>query len=657
MVKSKILYFETNLKAKEADNGDLKITGYASTGDIDRVNDVVLPEAWSKGGLTNYKKNPIILFNHNYDKPIGRATAVSVTDKGLSVEATISKAASEVWQLIKDGVLSTFSVSFRVKDAEYDAEKDLFIIKDAELFETSVVSLPCNQDATFEVAKSFNSDSEYQNYVNQFIKSAEQSAEDSANAQDSAENEANKDLNKKEKIMDKEQMEAMVKQVAEETAKALAAEQAENSRKAAEDAAAAQEEEKQFAARVKSNAETLMQDIEDRFKNKNEELSTIVTELKDELKAKSEEIDQIRKSKRSFVSNGGDSDWKKNYEEEIADNFVLGLATGKGWDTKSGKELIEKVNTGSGVEVSSADFEQLVSTTIERDVQNELILAPLFREITMNAATMIMPIMPDSGYAEFAASNALGTQTAPHGNLNERGETANNGVQLAERTLTTYKLISTSYLGNETEEDAIMPILPLIREAMIRSHARSVENAILLGNHADGAFTSGTFDGLVTMADADSDTITSTTAFPSDALTANALFGLRKGMGKYGLRPQDVVYVVSQQGYFELIEDAEFQDANLVGEGMATKIKGSIGQVFGSPVIVCDEFADAAVNKHYAVAVNVRNFLKTKLRGFRVESDYSVKDQNKVLVATQRIGFFDLIEGVSSKQALQYASA
>ena len=34
-------------------------------------------------------------------------------------------------------------------------------------------------------------------------------------------------------------------------------------------------------------------------------------------------------------------------------------------------------------------------------------------------------------------------------------------MTLTERALSTKKLISQSYLGNETEEDAILPILPL----------------------------------------------------------------------------------------------------------------------------------------------------------------------------------------------------
>ena len=56
------------------------------------------------------------------------------------------------------------------------------------------------------------------------------------------------------------------------------------------------------------------------------------------------------------------------------------------------KSLMEKVNAHSGVGVSSADFEQVVSTNIERDIQNELVLAPLFREIPMTSANMIIPI-------------------------------------------------------------------------------------------------------------------------------------------------------------------------------------------------------------------------------------------------------------------------
>ena len=342
----------------------------------------------------------------------------------------------------------------------------------------------------------------------------------------------------------------------------------------------------------------------------------------------------------------------------------MGLATGKGWDTKLGKSTIEKVNAHSGVGVSSADFEQTVSTNVERDIQLELVLAPLFREIPMQSATQIIPIMPDAGYAEFT-SNQAASGSSPHGNLEERGDTYGSpfaGVDLTERTLSTKKLISQSYLGNETEEDAILPILPLIRESIVRSHARGIENAILVGDHADGVYgTSGAaFAGLIKLATDDDSSGThvtqSATAFASESLTAAHLLNARKKMGKYGMNPSDVVFIVSMTEYYNLLSDAEFQDVNLVGN-MATKLNGEIGEVFGSKVIVCDEFATAAVSKFYGAAVYAKNYVMPRLRGVTIESDYEVANQRRVLVASQRIGFTDMINGATSVHALKYKAS
>jgi HK97 family phage major capsid protein len=390
-------------------------------------------------------------------------------------------------------------------------------------------------------------------------------------------------------------------------------------------------------------------------------LNEVVKSLQNELAEKSEEIMNIRESKRIFSDRQGQGDWKKAFEQDIMDAKFAGLATGKGWNNDYAKGVMEKVNQHSGVQVSSADFEQIVSTQIERDIQNELVLAPLFREIAMNSANMIIPIMPDAGYAEFTGNQAA-SGSAPHGNLDPRGDAydpANGaGVNLTERTLSTKKLISQSYLGNETEEDAIMPILPLIRESMVRSHARAIENAILAGDDADGAFgTSGAaFEGLLHLARNDSDYTQSGTAFATDKITALDLLEMRKNMGKYGVNPSEVVYIVSQRSYFELLEDAEFQDANLVGD-MATKLSGEIGQVFGSRVLLCDEFATPAAAKFGAIAVNPRNYVLPRLRGVTVESDYEVANQRRVLVASQRLGFIDMIDGATSKWGWMYKAS
>ena len=655
---------------EEADDGSVNIKGYASTNDTDRAGDVIDKEAWEKGGLENYTNNPVILFNHDYNRPIGRATGLETDDRGLKLTANISKSAGDVTNLVKEGILRAFSVGFRVKDADYIEETDGLKISDAELFEVSVVSVPANQAATFSVAKSFDTQSEYDEWKKQFVKITE--TEESQDADESLPSRKENEMSENTENFD---LEEFAKKVASETAAKIAMQQAEqkaadtaDAEKAAEEQAAQEAELEQKKAEVKaiveagtSGAEELVSDLEKRVDENMNNVEEVVESLKAELKEKSEEIMKIRESKRIFGDRQSNN-VTEAFAKDMEDAWLLSKAIGARSieDTNYGKSVMEKQNAHSGVGLSSADFEQTVSTNVERDIQNALVLAPLFREITMSTATQILPILPDSGYAEFT-SNQAATGSSPHGNLAQTGDTYGSpygGIDMTERTLSTKKLISTSYLGNETEEDAILPVLPLIRESMIRSHARAVENSMLAGDDADGAFgTSGaSYEGLLHLARNDSDYTQSTTAFASESLTALNLLAARKNMGKYGVDPKDVVYIVSQSSYFQLLEDAEFQDVNLVGDA-ATKLTGEIGSVFGSKVLVCDEFATAAVSKFYAVAVHPRNFVVPRLRGMTVESDYEVVNQRRVLVASQRIGFLDLIDGATSKWALMYKAS
>ena len=676
---NKIFHYTSTFKSLgEQDDGSIDIKGSASTNGLDRAGDIIEADAWTKGGLENFKNNPIILFNHDYNKPIGRATGLEVNDKGLDISAKISKAAGDVKDLIKDGVLGAFSVGFRVKDADYMTETDGYKIKDAELFEVSVVSVPCNQGATFSLAKSFDNMEDYEEFKKNFVKANSMDSADAVEIEQPSEEKSSileKNMSEDNKTTPEGfDLEAFAKQVAEDTAAKIAMQQAEQKAKEAAEAEeksveeaevkaaeeAKQEEQKTVVTSVMTGAEKLISDVEDRVLNKHEDLETVIKSLESELKDRSAEIEAMRESKRVF-SDRGNSDWKKAFEADIMDAKMLGLATGKGFETDLAKGVMEKVNAHSGVAVSSADFEQVVSTNIERDIQNELVLAPLFREIPMTSATQIIPILPDSGYAEFTANQAA-SGSSPHGNLAQRGDAYNpgsaGGIDMTERTLSTKKLISTSFIGNETEEDAILPILPLIRESMVRSHARAIENAILVGDDADGAFgTSGaSFEGLCHLAANDSNTTQPSGTFAAtDAVTAADLLSLRKAMGKYGVNPSEVVYIVSQDVYYDLLNDAEFQDVNLVGD-MATKLSGEIGQVFGSRVLICDEFAAKAHSKFNSVAVYPRNYVMPRLRGVTVESDYDVANQRRVLVASQRIGFLDLIDGADSVQALKYKS-
>ena len=172
MKTNKTLFLSSAFETKSFKKGSksLKIAGYANTTTKDRANDVVTAQAWAKG-VDNYRKNPVLLYQHKHENPIGRVEKITVDKKGIFVEAAVSEAAEKnhgVQTLIKDGALKSFSVGFRVKDGKYNREDDSMMITDVELLEISVVSVPCNQESLFSIRKSFDSDNDYKEFIKSF---------------------------------------------------------------------------------------------------------------------------------------------------------------------------------------------------------------------------------------------------------------------------------------------------------------------------------------------------------------------------------------------------------------------------------------------------------------------------------------------------------
>lgn len=127
----------------------VEIEWYASTKDKDRGHDIVDPQAF-KNALDLYMTNPIVLLQHNMEKPIGVVTEAKIDDNGLYVKARITQDVDWVISAIKNGVLRAFSIGYKIKDNEFleeetsDGRDYANIIKDLELFEISVVSVPMN---------------------------------------------------------------------------------------------------------------------------------------------------------------------------------------------------------------------------------------------------------------------------------------------------------------------------------------------------------------------------------------------------------------------------------------------------------------------------------------------------------------------------------
>jgi len=364
---NKMFHIDSVIKGFEEDDEDLIIRGMASTTDKDRMGDIIESSAWKKG-LANFRKNPIILYNHNHNRPIGKAKAVSMTEHGLEIEAKISKSAPDVIALIKEKILQAFSVGFMVKDAEYDRESDTFLIKQAELLEVSVVSVPANQAATFSIKKEFNTEEDYQKYVKSFSVDLASGhlAEDSDDDTASNTPEGSIEEPQMEKLMTPEEIQEMMKEMARELSKANALERAqekaaaEAAKKAAEEAAATEAaKDAHIAAVVKSGAEELVKDLTARLAEKEAKFEEIIGEFKGELEQKSEEIQKMRESRYNFTDRKSTNvNWEEELSDEAVDAHILGEMTRKGLNTSLGKRWVEKAtNANTGVSAPTATEE------------------------------------------------------------------------------------------------------------------------------------------------------------------------------------------------------------------------------------------------------------------------------------------------------------
>ena len=648
---NKIFNLTSTFKTQAQDDGSVMIRGMASTADFDRAGDSISVEAWQKGGLKNFEKNPIILFNHDYDKPIGRATGLKAGPDGLELECKISKSApANVAELVKDGVLGAFSVGFRVKDADYIKETDGLMIKDAELFEVSVVSVPCNQSATFSLAKSFDSDKEYEEFKKTFTNRVDLAGQSLAKDEDitsgiasdhtpqSAEiNSADQEIKMDNQNID---LEAFAKKVAEDTAAKIAMKQAEQKAADTAEAKAVAEVEAEKAQaleaeniRVKTGVQTgveaLMADVQAQLTAKDAKIDEVMAKHSKDLEEKSAEITAMQNSKKTFSDRAGKGDVSK-WGQDFLKAHLLGVMTNKGMNTSFARDLQEKA--GIDYTTAAADIDQEVSNLIEKEIQNELKVARLFREMPVNGAATVLPIQPDVDPAVFQ------TGAAAAGNLENRGA-SNVTFQPKQVILNAYRLISSSFMDNNVDEQVLINLMPMLVESVARAHGRAVENAIVNG--------SGSITGLDGYAAAHG-----TTLDVSDGtrLTSALLLAAREGMGKYGVNPTDMAYIVSNDGFYDLLNDANFQTLDEVGSDLAARITGTIGAVYGTPVIVSEEFAAPGAGVPAALAVNTRNYVIPRLGGVTVEQDYEVMNQRRVIVASQALGFEELVAGVTGAE-------
>ncbi len=142
--------------------------------------------------------------------------------------------------------------------------------------------------------------------------------------------------------------------------------------------------------------------------------------------------------------------------------------------------------------------------------------------------------------------------------------------------------------SGELSEDSMVAVMPIVRDDLATALADAGENALLNGDNAnpnqDGVTTVTdvrlAWDGLRFLSLANSETYADLGTFSTDNLRA-----LRAKMGKYGVRPADLMWVTGPAGWHKFLNLDEVTTVDKYGPA-ATILTGELAKFDGIPIIV-----------------------------------------------------------------------
>lgn len=148
-------YVAEDIKALDGDERAVRVV--ITTGAVDRDGDTLNPNGWI---LKNYRKNPVVLWAHDYRSlPIARNMSIDVEDGRLVavpkfVEPDLNPLAETVLQMIKRRYLNAASVGFlphewKEPTEERGPRRGVDFTRQ-ELLEYSIVPVPANPEALVE---------------------------------------------------------------------------------------------------------------------------------------------------------------------------------------------------------------------------------------------------------------------------------------------------------------------------------------------------------------------------------------------------------------------------------------------------------------------------------------------------------------------------
>jgi HK97 family phage major capsid protein len=393
----------------------------------------------------------------------------------------------------------------------------------------------------------------------------------------------------------------------------------------------------------KTQAEKTAEALETKIKADGDNYSKAISEMSEELKSAKDEMAAMQASKMQFseVGSGTPTD------DELNQAFITSKILGKSVDKLDlGKKLIEK-----STRWNDTDWETTWNSNIFQGIQNRVVVEPLFETIAMNARVMNFPFNPDTGvdatWVDITNADKLndGDKVGTAFKDDSAGVTRAHG--LTEKTLTAFKLATREYIGYEEDEDSIIPIAGIVRDAIIRRMART-SDASLIGATIAAPFTS--LSSANAAGGHSGNTVTTGSA--TDLVVASEIHTMRANMGQWGMNPSDLVCILSQAAYYNLVSSVVTNETVTTVDkygDKATMLTGELGKLWGISLIVSDAMPATATGVVQAIMINPSNYLLGTHRGLTLEMATDVVAQQRAMVATRRFGFIAKEAGAAGK--------
>lgn len=235
-------------------------------------------------------------------------------------------------------------------------------------------------------------------------------------------------------------------------------------------------------------------------------------------------------------------------------------------------------------------------------------------------------------------------------NRNAQGSTPGTG----KFTLTTSKLMALVQYSYEADEESIIPLLPTLQRLLGEAGAAAQESAIINGDtaaaHQDSDIdeqygAESAFNGLRKLALA-------VNGLKKDLSTGGIsranLISMKKALGKWGRRPQDLIWITGPLGENDFLNLDEVITADKRGAA-GTTVTGTINSYLGTPIVVSEGsredlnasgvYDGSVTTKGSTILVNKTQWILGSRREFTVEVERNIKSQTNDIVASFRKAF------------------